>query len=85
MTDHEISRLMKRCQVGFGGRDALEQAHDCLADCYGALGRLAAQRETLCRTLIRMVALYESEQDNTTPQRPEWLTGALLIEHERES
>ena len=38
-TQAEIDRLMKRCQVGVGGRHALDNAHDIMAECYGTLGR----------------------------------------------
>ena len=38
-TQAEIDRLMKRCQVGVGGRRALDDAHDIMAECYGTLGR----------------------------------------------
>jgi len=36
----EIEALMKRCQIGVGGRHALENAHSIMADCYGTLGLL---------------------------------------------
>lgn len=36
----EVERLMKRCQIGVGGRNALEAAHGIMADCYGTLGLL---------------------------------------------
>jgi hypothetical protein len=31
---------MKRCQIGVGGRNALDNAHEIMADCYGTLGLL---------------------------------------------
>ena len=83
MTDADVEKLMKRCQAGFGGRYALEQAHGCLADCYGTLGRLVEQRKVLCLALAKMVSLYESEQDDTTPRRPAWVADALKIQNER--
>jgi len=44
MIDHEkVERLMKRCQIGCRGRNALDDAHDILADCYGTLGLLDAE------------------------------------------
>lgn len=43
----DVVRLMKRCQVGVGGRHALDEAHSIMADCYGTLGRLAAENARL--------------------------------------
>ena len=43
----EAERLMKRCQVGFGGRNALNNAHDLLAECYGVIGSLVQERDRL--------------------------------------
>lgn len=42
-----IDRLIKRCQIGVGGRHALEDAHDIMAECYGTLGRLRGENERL--------------------------------------
>lgn len=39
-TRTEIDALMKRCQIGVGGRTALDDAHDIMSDCYGTLGLL---------------------------------------------
>jgi hypothetical protein len=36
----DVDRLMKRCQIGVGGRHALDNAHDIMAECYGTLGAL---------------------------------------------
>lgn len=36
----EVSALMKRCQIGVGGRRALDEAHEIMAECYGTLGAL---------------------------------------------
>lgn len=55
----DVQRLMKRCQIGIGGRDAracLDDANDLLAECYGALGRQHAENEKLrgaLRDIIR--------------------------------
>ena len=43
----EIEALMKRCQIGVGGRHALENAHSIMADCYGTLGALMLAVEQL--------------------------------------
>ena len=42
-----VDALMKRCQIGVGGRDALEDAHDVMAECYGTLGALMLEVERL--------------------------------------
>ena len=42
-------RLMKRCQIGVGGRNALEEAHSIMADCYGTIGALVSERDRLSR------------------------------------
>lgn len=47
VTTEEVERLMKRCQAGVGGRDALNVAHGILAECYGTLGALVQQRDEL--------------------------------------
>lgn len=41
-TPKDIARLMKRCQIGVGGRNAIDDAHDIMAECYGTLGKLSA-------------------------------------------
>jgi hypothetical protein len=45
----EAERLMKRCRVGFGGRNALDDAHNLLAECYGTIGALVQERDRLIR------------------------------------
>lgn len=40
-----VERLMKRCQIGVGGRGALDAAHDIMAECYGTLGALLDEVE----------------------------------------
>lgn len=49
----EIERLMKRCQIGVGGKDALNKAHNIMADCYGTLGALARERDQLQAELAK--------------------------------
>lgn len=51
----KVQALMKRCQVGVGGRNALHDAHDILAQCYGTLGALQREVERL-RALAAEVA-----------------------------
>lgn len=48
-TTEEVKRLMKRCQIGAGGRNALDTAHDIMAECYGTLGALVQERDRLLR------------------------------------
>ena len=43
----DVAELMKRCQRGVGGRNALDEAHDIMAECYGTLGRLESERDAL--------------------------------------
>ena len=33
-------QLMKKCQLGCGGKNALWDCHDILAECYGTIGKL---------------------------------------------
>ncbi len=51
----KVQALMKRCQVGVGGRNALHGAHDIMAECYGTLGALQHEVERL-RALAAEVA-----------------------------
>jgi len=46
-TRREVDALMKRCQIGVGGRNALDNAHSIMADCYGTLGALMLRVEEL--------------------------------------
>ena len=46
---------MKRCQRGVGGRNALDEAHDIMAECYGTLGRLESERAALEAENARLV------------------------------
>ena len=45
----DVERLMKRCQIGCGGRNALNDAHDILAECYGTLGALVQERDRMLK------------------------------------
>ncbi len=45
----DAEKLMKRCQVGVGGRNALEEAHNIMAECYGIIGALVCERDRLLR------------------------------------
>ena len=48
-TRAEVDALMKRCQIGVGGRHALDNAHSIMAECYGTLGALMLEVERLNR------------------------------------
>ena len=50
-TRREVDALMKRCQIGVGGRNALDDAHSIMARCYGTLGALMLRVEELERGL----------------------------------
>jgi hypothetical protein len=44
----EVQALMKRCQRGFdAGKRGYQEGHSILADCYGTLGALLAERDAL--------------------------------------
>lgn len=43
----DVAELMKRCQRGVGGCNALDEAHDIMAECYGTLGRLESELAAL--------------------------------------
>lgn len=59
-----VKALMKRCQIGVGGRAALEQAHEIMADCYGTLGRLLSERDAAdARVRVLEVRLEQVERD----------------------
>lgn len=47
VTTQHVEQLMKRCQIGVGGRGALDAAHDIMAECYGTLGALVKERDRL--------------------------------------
>lgn len=49
----DVERLMKQCQIGVGGKDALNKAHNIMADCYGTLGALARERDQLQAELAK--------------------------------
>lgn len=49
ITTEKVEKLMKRCQIGVGGRNALDEAHSIMAECYGTLGALVQERDALLR------------------------------------
>ncbi len=47
----EVESLMSQCQIGFGGHNALDNAHACLAECHSVLGLLLQEREDLLKKI----------------------------------
>lgn len=45
----DAEKLMKQCQIGVGGKGALDKAHSIMAECYGTIGSLVQQRDALLR------------------------------------
>jgi hypothetical protein len=45
----DAEKLMKRCQIGVGGRNALDEAHNIMAACYGTIGALIQERDALLK------------------------------------
>lgn len=50
----KVESLMKRCQIGVGGRGALDAAHDIMSECYGTLGSLVSERDALLQEVARL-------------------------------
>lgn len=63
-----IKKLMKRCQVGVGGRNALDEAHSIMAECYGTLGALALQRDALLDAIEAFMAMPDFDGTQRTSQ-----------------
>lgn len=83
----EIDALMKRCQRGVGGRNAMEEAHDIMAACYGTLGRLMLDLEQVA-TIAHdggLAGLSESQAMSHIRRLtlPHWDTRGLLEERRR--
>ncbi len=70
-TRAQVAALMKRCQAGVGGRRALDDAHDIMAECYGTLGRQQIELERLRARVLELEAVHEDA------------SGAVLKERER--
>ena len=69
---NEVERLMKRCQTGCGGRNALDDAHGLLAECYGTLGLLDARLQIATEAL----RYYE----NRSPEHGTRNTAAVALD-----
>lgn len=58
MEPREVEALMKKCQIGVGGKDALDKAHDILAECYGTLGRLSEESKLFNYMADMWISMY---------------------------
>lgn len=72
-----VERLMKRCQIGVGGRNALDDAHDIMAECYGTLGALLAERDTL-RAAVRQYLVDNDPEEFGCACEPERQCGQCV-------
>ena len=57
VTHDEAEKLMKRCQIGCAGRNALEEAHSIMAECYGTIGVLDSEVRRLRNALKEIAQL----------------------------
>lgn len=62
ITTQQAQRLMKRCQIGVGGSNALDDAHAIMADCYGVIGSLVAERDSMRDALELWLDAYDSPE-----------------------
>ena len=76
----KVAELMKRCQRGVGGRNALDEAHDIMAECYGTLGRLEAERDHLkaCQENAQLHITGLVAERNAALRQRDKLAGLLL-------
>lgn len=68
----DAERLMKRCQIGVGGRNALNDAHDIMADCYGTIGALVHERDALLSMERRIRRAQEMATSDHPKVTKEW-------------
>ncbi|MBF8703058.1 hypothetical protein [Pseudomonas putida] len=60
----DVQGLMKSCQRGVAGKgQAIEAANNLLAECYGLLGKLAAENEALRKDAERYRVLRQADLD----------------------
>lgn len=74
-TRADVDALMKRCQVGVGGRNALDDAHSIMAECYGTLGRQQLEIERL-RGALTAIGM----QCAADAQGGEWTTSISRVQ-----
>jgi hypothetical protein len=61
---NSVETLMKGCQRGVPGKGpAIETANNLLAECYGLLGKLAAENEALRNDAERYRVLRQADVD----------------------
>ena len=61
ITRERIEALMKRCQIGVGPRQ-MNEAHDIMADCYGVIGSLVAERDSMREAIELWLDAYDSPE-----------------------
>jgi len=60
MTEH-AKEVMKKCQIGFGNYpNALQDANNLLAECYGTIGKLSAEIAELKAAAQNLVKVIDS-------------------------
>ncbi|CAI8971499.1 hypothetical protein [Pseudomonas soli] len=82
----DVHGLMKACQRGVAGKGAaIDAANNLLAECYGLLGKLAAENETLRKSLSECIAsLSEEMAQKFAGQKPEDMHPATRRDYERD-
>lgn len=78
-----IEALMKRCQVGVGGRHALDDAHSIMADCYGSLGALVQERDRLAARLAAVIGQVAMPIPGLEPHQQRVLDELAQLEDRR--
>jgi hypothetical protein len=73
-TRAEVDALMRRCQIGVGGRNALDNAHSILAECYGTLGRQQIELERLRARVLELEAVHEDASGAVLQERARFAT-----------
>ena len=62
---------MKRCQIGVGGRRALDDAHDIMAECYGTLGALMINVREMRGQIAEQTRMIETYMSDIMRDRAE--------------
>lgn len=76
----DVEALMKRCQIGVGGRNALDDAHSIMAECYGTLGKLSAENARLREYILKLAG--QIRQVNAEYQATVDLCLSLMMRYE---
>ncbi|MDF9756742.1 hypothetical protein [Pseudomonas hunanensis] len=82
----DAQALMKACQRGVAGKGpAIEAANNLLAECYGVLGKLAAENKGLRKTLSECIASLSGEMaQKFAGQKPEDMHPVTRRDYERD-